>query len=87
MQLKGLNTRWRGCCLQELSEATEPDHVAAEAADLLYFALVRCAAAGASLKAVAAHLDHRALKLTRRPGNAKPERVAAAEHELAAASK
>ena len=26
---------------QELAEATEPDHVAAEAADLIYFALVR----------------------------------------------
>ena len=26
---------------QELAEATEPDHVAAEAADLIYFALTR----------------------------------------------
>jgi hypothetical protein len=29
------------CVVQELSEAEEPDHVAAEAADLLFFALTR----------------------------------------------
>lgn len=46
---------------QELAEATEPDHVAAETADVLYFALVRAAAAGVPLEAVEAHLDYRAL--------------------------
>ena len=31
---------------QELMEATEPDHVAAEAADVFYFALAKCAKEG-----------------------------------------
>ncbi len=47
-----------------------------------YFAMVRCAAAGVSLHDVEAHLNRRSLKLSRRPGHAKPERVAAAEKEL-----
>ena len=34
---------------QELAEATEPDHAAAEAADLFYFGMVKLVAAGASL--------------------------------------
>mmetsp|Transcript_56289 Transcript_56289/g.155329 ORF Transcript_56289/g.155329 Transcript_56289/m.155329 type:complete len:401 (+) Transcript_56289:687-1889(+) len=67
---------------QELVEATEPDHVAAEAADLLYFALVRCAAAGVAVADIEKHLDHRATKLKRRPGNAKAYRIAAAEAAL-----
>jgi len=39
---------------QELSEAldSDPDHVAAEAADLIYFALVRCTAAGVCISDV-----------------------------------
>ncbi len=37
---------------QELAEAETPEHVAAEAADLLYFALVRCIAAGVTLAQV-----------------------------------
>ena len=56
----------------ELVDATEPAHVAEEAADLLYFTLVRMVAAGVSLQDVEAVLDRRALKVTRRPGNAKP---------------
>jgi phosphoribosyl-ATP pyrophosphohydrolase/phosphoribosyl-AMP cyclohydrolase/histidinol dehydrogenase len=52
--------------------------VAAEAADLLYFAMVRCVAAGVSIADVEACLDRRALKVSRRPGNSKPERIAAA---------
>ena len=34
--------------MQELVEATEPDHVAAEAADVMYFMMTRCVAAGTS---------------------------------------
>ena len=63
---------------QELSEAQAPDDVAGEAADVLYFALVRCVAAGVTLEDVERHLDVRALKLARRPGNAKAHRIEAA---------
>ena len=67
---------------QELAEATEPDHVAAEAADLIYFAMVRVVAAGADLSMIESHLDLRALKVTRRPGLAKKERIDAAAKAL-----
>lgn len=68
---------------QELAEADEPDHVAAEMADVLYFAMVKCVAAGVTMKEVEAHLDRRALKIQRRPGNAKKERIDAAQKILA----
>jgi phosphoribosyl-ATP pyrophosphohydrolase/phosphoribosyl-AMP cyclohydrolase/histidinol dehydrogenase len=73
----------------ELAEAAEPDHVAAEAADLIYFALVRCAKAGVAIADVEAHLDRRALKVRRRAGDSKPYRVEAArafEESLKAAA-
>ena len=54
----------------ELSEASG-DEVAREAADLIYFAAVALARAGTPLSAVEAELDRRAMKVTRRPGNAK----------------
>lgn len=69
---------------QELAEATEPDHVAAEAADLFFFAMTRCVAAGVGLADVQSHLDRRALKLGRRPGNAKADRIAAGDAILKA---
>lgn len=50
----------------ELAEAKDRDHVLWEAADLLYFTLTRLAAAGIDLAEVEAHLDRRALKVTRR---------------------
>lgn len=56
---------------RELAEAKTPEHVAAEAADVLYFTMVAMARAGIDLDAVARVLDQRALKVTRRPGNAK----------------
>ncbi len=56
----------------ELGDATAPDHVAAEVADVVYFALVALARAGGSLADVEAILDRRARTLTRRPGDAKP---------------
>ena len=71
---------------QELAEANDADHVAAEAADVIYFALVAAVRGGADLADIERHLDRRSLKLARRPGNAKPERTAAAERELAAAT-
>lgn len=55
----------------ELSEAVAPGHAAAEAADLMYFALVAARARGASLADIERVLDERSLKVTRRPGNAK----------------
>ena len=51
---------------QELIEAEDVDHVAAEAADVIYFALVRVVAAGASLNDIEKHLDERSLKVSRR---------------------
>jgi phosphoribosyl-AMP cyclohydrolase / phosphoribosyl-ATP pyrophosphohydrolase len=56
----------------ELLDAGSPDHAAAELADVLYFALVAAAQRGASITDAAAHLDRRALRVTRRPGDAKP---------------
>ncbi len=72
---------------QELAEAEEPDHVAAEAADLLYFALVRCAKAGVTIADVEGHLDRRALKVRRRAGDAKQYRIDAAAKYLEAMGK
>jgi phosphoribosyl-ATP pyrophosphohydrolase/phosphoribosyl-AMP cyclohydrolase/histidinol dehydrogenase len=69
---------------QELSEAKETDHVAAEAADVIYFTMVAAVKGGASLEQIESHLDRRTLKIKRRPGNAKPERIAAAAAELGA---
>ena len=55
----------------ELAEARTPEHVAAEAADVLYFTLVALARAAVDLTDVAAVLERRAFKVTRRPGDAK----------------
>jgi phosphoribosyl-ATP pyrophosphohydrolase/phosphoribosyl-AMP cyclohydrolase/histidinol dehydrogenase len=65
--------------VQELVEAEEPDHVAAEAADVLYFTMTRCVAAGVGLREIEQHLDKRTYKVTRRPGNAKEWRTKNAE--------
>ncbi|HEY4003182.1 MAG TPA: phosphoribosyl-ATP diphosphatase [Candidatus Xenobia bacterium] len=55
----------------ELAAAETPDHVAAEAADVLYFTAVAMVRAGVQLEEVERVLAQRALKVTRRPGNAK----------------
>lgn len=55
----------------ELAAAETPAEVVHEAADLLYFTLTAMARAGVPLADVAAELDRRALKLTRRAGDAK----------------
>lgn len=55
----------------ELCEAEGPVRSAEEAADLIYFASVKLAREGATLADVERVLDRRALRVTRRPGNAK----------------
>ncbi|KAF2862018.1 histidine biosynthesis trifunctional protein [Piedraia hortae CBS 480.64] len=55
----------------ELCEATEKEHIAAEAADVFYFALTKAAAAGVSLADIERNLDGKASKVKRRKGDAK----------------
>ncbi len=50
----------------ELGQASTRENVVWEAADMLYFTLARLAAEGINLAEVEAHLDRRALKVTRR---------------------
>ncbi|KAI0661022.1 histidine biosynthesis trifunctional-protein [Cubamyces menziesii] len=57
----------------ELCRARTKDEVAFEAADLLYFVLTRCVAAGVNIADIERSLDRKAKKVTRRPGNAKPQ--------------
>ena len=57
----------------ELAAADTPEEVVHEAADLLYFTLVAVARSGVALADVEAELDRRALKVTRRGGEAKPD--------------
>lgn len=56
----------------ELAAAESRGEAAHEAADVLYFALVAAIARGAALEDVERELDRRALRITRRPGDAKP---------------
>lgn len=58
----------------ELAEAHTSEDAAWEAADVIYFAMVAAVRAGASLEDIEAMLDRRALKVTRRKGDAKPVR-------------
>ncbi|KAI9368101.1 histidinol dehydrogenase-domain-containing protein [Aspergillus egyptiacus] len=55
----------------ELCRANTKEEIAFEAADLLYFALTRCVAAGVSLEDVERSLDLKSLKVKRRKGDAK----------------
>jgi len=57
---------------RELAGAATRAEAAHEAADLIYFALVAARARGASLEEIEAELDARSLRVTRRPGDAKP---------------
>ncbi|KAL9115846.1 MAG: hypothetical protein Q9227_000214 [Pyrenula ochraceoflavens] len=57
----------------ELCEASTKEDIAAEAADLFYFALTKCVAAGVSLESVERNLDLKSLKVKRRKGDAKPQ--------------
>uniref|UniRef100_A0A7S2V4U4 Phosphoribosyl-AMP cyclohydrolase domain-containing protein n=1 Tax=Fibrocapsa japonica TaxID=94617 RepID=A0A7S2V4U4_9STRA len=65
--------------VQELVEAETVGDVAAEAADVMYFMMVRCVAAGVKLADIERDLDAKSLKVKRRPGNAKRHRIEAAE--------
>jgi len=57
----------------ELCKARTNDEIAFEAADLLYFALARCVAAGVRLEDVETKLDLKSMKVNRRKGDAKKE--------------
>jgi len=57
----------------ELCRAEKKEDVAFEAADLLYFALTKCIAAGVGIADIEQSLDAKARRVTRRPGNAKPQ--------------
>lgn len=56
---------------EELCQASSKEDIASEAADLLYFALTRCVAAGVSLEDIERNLDLKNLKVKRRKGDAK----------------
>lgn len=58
---------------RELADAAGAAAVTAEAADLFYFALVAAARTGVGLAEIERELDRRALRVTRRPGDAKPD--------------
>jgi len=55
----------------ELARAADTEEAISEAADLLYFTLVKLASSKASLAQVEAELDRRSLRVTRRGGAAK----------------
>ncbi|KAJ5614529.1 Histidine biosynthesis trifunctional-protein [Penicillium herquei] len=56
---------------EELCTAQTKEEIAFEAADLLYFALTRCTAAGVTLEDIERNLDLKSLKVKRRKGDAK----------------
>lgn len=58
--------------IDELINATSIEHTAAEAADVIYFVMAALRRAGVPLDAVEAELDRRAMKVSRRKGDAKP---------------
>lgn len=55
----------------ELARARDREHVVREAADVLYFTLAHLVRAGVGLAEVETELNQRALRVTRRPGDAK----------------
>ncbi len=57
----------------ELASATSREDVIAEAADLLYFTLVKAAASGVGIEDIEEELERRSLRLRRRPMQPKPE--------------
>lgn len=62
----------------ELCEARTKEDVSWEAADLIFFALTKCIAAGVSLDDVELNLDVKSVKVKRRKGDAKPPFVSQA---------
>lgn len=65
----------------ELLDAVEPGHAGEELADVVYFALVAALARGASLGDAERALDRRALRVTRRKGDAKPGALGSGERD------
>ena len=57
----------------ELFDHNSREHVAAEAADLMYFLMTRCISAGVSLRDIEANLDRRTLKINRPKGGMMAE--------------
>ncbi|KAL0949485.1 hypothetical protein HGRIS_009538 [Hohenbuehelia grisea] len=57
----------------ELCRATTKEEIAFEAADLIYFAVTKCIAAGVGIADIERSLDQKAKKVVRRAGNAKPQ--------------
>lgn len=55
----------------ELCRAQTKEEIAFEAADLFYFALTKCTAAGVTLEDIERNLDLKSLKVKRRKGDAK----------------
>ncbi|KAG5724988.1 Histidine biosynthesis trifunctional protein [Termitomyces sp. T112] len=66
----------------ELCRAVDKKDVAFEAADLFYFALTKCVQVGVGIKEIEESLDLKAKRITRRPGNAKPQWVKTPTAEL-----
>lgn len=62
----------------ELCDAQTKEEISFEAADVLYFTLTKCIAAGVSLEDVERNLDAKSIKVKRRKGDAKPAFVAQA---------
>ncbi|KAI9889788.1 MAG: trifunctional histidinol dehydrogenase [Vezdaea aestivalis] len=56
---------------EELCNATSKEDIAAETADVLYFALSKCIASGVTLEDVERNLDLKSAKISRRKGDAK----------------
>ena len=56
----------------ELCRAEHPNHIAAECADVFYFSLTRCVAAGKGLADVERELERRKWAVQRRAGDPKP---------------
>ena len=56
-----------------MCEASTKQDIAAEAADLLYFALTKCIAAGVTMEDIGHNLDLKSTKIMRRKGDAKPQ--------------
>ena len=62
---------------EELCQANTPEEISFEAADLIYFALTRCVAAGVNMADIERSLDAKARKISRRKGDAKPQWISA----------
>lgn len=56
----------------ELAATDNPADAAFEAADVIYFTMVKALVEGARLSAIEEELERRSFKVQRRPGNAKP---------------